>query len=352
MSLFEKTPELDTRPRSRGARGRSRWWVEWRRTIAQEAFAGRGALSRRLATSLCFVAALACNREGAVDATESAQSPSLASAPTRAPSTSTLSANGPTPSGPRQPVARTREWIDGPLRFSMRAVDYPLWSGRVIDVSMDHAVAKVRPSRSPQPLDAFLSNSDAAPIAAINGGFYDIEGRPMGLVRTGGADTHSLTQGGGSGVFVYAPGAEHPYRIVHQREYRAEDSIREALQSIDRLVDDAHSLVNDAASTRRAARSAVTIDDGGRVHLVVALDERAIAEEQETSIRVGADCSATGPTLAEWSHILVEMGARSALGLDGGVSTGLLVRTRAYSYRVVSLLGTINAISIEHSGGL
>jgi hypothetical protein len=253
---------------------------------------------------------------------------------------------------PTPRVEETTQATDGPLRLSIRRVEMPGWSGRVVVASFipgQHRV-QVVPSERPEALDTIVARAAATqPFAAIDGGFYDLQGQPMGLVRTSGRDASPLREGGGSGVLVVEEGLA---RIVHRDAYAASDAITDAVQSIDRIVSEGRSLVSAQASQRRAARSAVALDAQGSLHLVVAFDERAIAHEETARIALGPECGTTGPTLGEMAELLTRspeqggVGAREALGLDGGFSTSMTVKSAARALRIEAYRATINAVLV------
>ncbi len=239
------------------------------------------------------------------------------------------------------------------MTLSIREVAQPGWSGRLVVASFTSGHgrrARVLPSERPRPLSEIVAvASPPEPFAAIDGGFYDTEGAPMGLVRSAGRDHHAVGERGGSGIFFWRDGRPH---IVHRDAYEPGEDITDALQSVDRLVDSGRSLVSAAASNRRAARSAVAIDARGDLHLVVAFDERAVASQSEALIQMGGDSTRTGPTIAQMAELLVRspedggVGAREALGLDGGLSTSMVVKSDARALTILPYNATINALLV------
>lgn len=241
---------------------------------------------------------------------------------------------------------------DGPLTLSVRRVSAEGWRGRLVVASFapEQRRARVVPSERVQPLDAIVGPlAPAQPFAAIDGGFYDPHGQPMGLVRTGGRDLHPLRPEGGSGVLVVEGGTP---RMVHRDAY-AGAAATEALQSIDRLLEGGRVLVTAGAADRRAARSAVALDARGHLHLAVAFDERAVAADEDARVVLGERSATTGPTLREWAELLARpaedggVGAVDALGLDGGISTALTVKSAARALRVEGYRGTTSAVLVS-----
>lgn len=220
-------------------------------------------------------------------------------------------------------------------------------AGRMVIASIDPARARigVLPAAAPAPL-ASLPLPDGDHVA-INGGFYDRDQRPMGLVMRGGREHARLRRGGGSGVFFVGPQGPG---IAHRSADLLRLPLREALQSIDRLVDEGVPLVNQRPGLQHDARSAVAIDWRGIVHLVVAVDERSIAVEGKAGLLLGPESTSTGPTLWQLAELLARptiaggLGARWALNLDGGFSTAMQIRLGGQRYGIAGYRGTINAI--------
>lgn len=258
-----------------------------------------------------------------------------------------LACEAPAPPSPPPLPAETVHADDGPFSLSIRRIEEDGWSGRLVVATYADRARTIRivPSDGPRPLDAIVGPIVAPqPFVAIDGGFYDPSGRPLGLVRSGGTDHATLRPGGGSGVFYVEDGAPH---IVHRDAYRAREAITDAVQSIDRLVAGGASLVRANASPRRAARSAIAIGERGAIHLVVAFDERAIASEEPARIVLDEESGTTGPTLGEMAALLISIGAGDALGLDGGFSTSMTVKSTEHALRIEAFRATINAILVH-----
>lgn len=260
----------------------------------------------------------------------------------------------PAPPGPDDTTIREQTHAEqSTMTLSVREVTQPGWQGRLVEVAFSPGAGRhvrVLPSARPAPLREIVAEaSPPQPYAAIDGGFYDTRSEPMGLVRAGGVDVHPVGAEGGSGIFFVEGNVP---RIVHVDAFAPNASISEALQSIDRLVQGGSSVVSPTASERRAARSAVAIDARGGLHLVIAFDERAVRNEEEARIELGPDATRSGPTIAQWAELLrrpVEeggVGARDALGLDGGFSTSLVVKSEARALSVVAHNATINGLLI------
>ncbi|MCA9606356.1 MAG: phosphodiester glycosidase family protein [Myxococcales bacterium] len=244
------------------------------------------------------------------------------------------------------------------MTMTVREVEEDGWRGRLVDVAFSNGRdrhLRIVPSERPAPLSEIVAHAHPPqPFAAIDGGFYDTDQQPMGLVRAAGVDHHPVGERGGSGILFVRDGRP---QIVHRDAYRGEANVSEALQSIDRLVNRGASVVAESASRRRASRSAVVIDGAGAVHLVVAFDERAVASEEAARIELGREATRTGPTIAQWADLLARdpedggVGATEALGLDGGFSTSLVVKSEARSLTIVPYNATINAVMLTVNDG-
>jgi hypothetical protein len=194
----------------------------------------------------------------------------------------------------------------------------------------------VLPSSEVRRLPALVEGQQGT-WAAINGAFYE-EG-PMGLVVSGGRQEAPATSRGGSGVVAAGP---MPVFIVHRDQWRPGPA--EALQSIDRLVDRGHSLVNPRADDRRSARSAVAIGEGA-LWLVATSREESVQVEPG-GLRLKA-AEGEGLTLSETAALLVELGAVQALNLDGGISTQMAAQVGEQRWTLHGVEGTINALLIR-----
>lgn len=185
-----------------------------------------------------------------------------------------------------------------------------------------------------------LLPSVAGPWAAINGGFYDRDGRAMGVVIADGILHAPYRRGGGSGIVqVTAAGVE----IVHHSAFSPEAT--NALQSIDRIVSDSRSLVNPRPTARASARSAIALTPE-EIVLVLAASNRSITGIGD-DITLGL-VSGYGLPLWAFSRYLVDaIGAESALNLDGGVSAQLAAKTDGREIRVRALGGTINGLLLR-----
>lgn len=178
---------------------------------------------------------------------------------------------------------------------------------------------------------------DPGPWAIINGGFYDVDGRAMGVVVADGETFSPFRRGGGSGVFQVTQ--EGP-RIIHRSEFKP--GVIQALQSIDRIIDNGRSLVNPRLNARSTARAAVVITDKELIFVVVAQDESVSGKGDD--VRLGITSRLGLPLWAFSDYLLRSTGAREALNLDGSVSTQFAARLAGRDIRVRGVRGTVNAL--------
>jgi hypothetical protein len=217
--------------------------------------------------------------------------------------------------------------------------------GRLIVAELPRDISlEVVPVEAATGLQDVLGKPGGRSCVGINGGFYD-DGGAMGWVVHAGQEVAPLRPGGGSGVLLID--ADGP-RIVHRDA--AGGSPREALQSIDRLVEDGRNLVGANARPDVDARSAVALRADGTVVFAVVFADRAITREWSGGVQLGAASSSSGLSLAAWAQLLAlpvadgGLGARSALNLDGGYSTSLSIHVGSRDYQVLAHGATINAL--------
>lgn len=201
----------------------------------------------------------------------------------------------------------------------------------------------VRAARTPVDFDVLLPDDEAGSWVAVNGGFYDTGGDPMGVVISDGVVVNPHTGRGGSGILEVIGGVP---RIVHSSDH--DPSSTHAVQSIDRIVDGGRSLVTPRDDAPLAARTAVVISDD-RIELVV-------LAERDSIVGDGNDVHLTltsGRGLPLWAfaeYLVLTCDASEALNLDGAVSTQLAARIGDESIRVRGVLGTPNAVVLHGAG--
>lgn len=150
---------------------------------------------------------------------------------------------------------------------------------------------------------------------ALNGNYFDYAGLPTGLVATRGQQLAPYRRGGGSGLLLV--GRERAELRASPRTAPSLSPYELMIQCGPRLVEPGGKVGIRSDDGRRAARTAVCLRDHGRtLDLVVTWD---VANP------------ASGPGLLELARWLASPDAgpggscESALNLDGGPSTGLIV---------------------------
>lgn len=201
---------------------------------------------------------------------------------------------------------------------------------------------QVLAAERPTPLARIVG--DRAGIA-LNGGFYDESGRAMGLVIQDGRELSKLRKvGGGSGVLTFGP---RGFAVVHRGD-PLPPGTTQALQSIDRIVAGAKTVIGPRVSPALDARSAVAsfADGSARLYVVFASEvSRASACDADgCTFRLDSTSSSSGISLAELADFLVADGADAALNLDGGYSTSFEARLGGKRLRVIAFRSTINAL--------
>lgn len=150
---------------------------------------------------------------------------------------------------------------------------------------------------------------------AINGGFFDPEGRPVGFASSGGSvlSKYSATMSGG--VFFTVDGVAH---IAATEEFDPKTRVAFAVQCRPRLVVGGRANVK-RDDGQRAPRTALCVREEGRtVEVGVA---EPVSGSAATAATAGPSLFALGQFLAEQRH------CEDALNLDGGPSTGVAYRT-------------------------
>ncbi|MBX3216317.1 MAG: phosphodiester glycosidase family protein [Labilithrix sp.] len=156
-------------------------------------------------------------------------------------------------------------------------------------------------------LDAVLERTEADLV--VNGGFFDPDGKPVGLAVSDGAVLSRLANGLSGGVLA-SDGARA--ELFAAEGFALPEGARFAVQCRPRLVVSGVANVK-SDDGKRAERTALCTRDEGRVVDVVI-------------VRGSDDGESAGPSLFALAQHLAEAGCESALNLDGGPSTGIAWR--------------------------
>lgn len=165
----------------------------------------------------------------------------------------------------------------------------------------------------PPMLSAWAARSGA--LALINGGFFDEQNRTTALlIHAGQAEGESYS--GRGGMFMVYPDGSVGIRALADAPYDPDEPLAEALQGWPLLVRPGGEAAYSFEDGERARRSVIAIDRVGRVLLIAS--------------------SSTGFTLRELSEWLAgaDLEIDTAVNLDGGASTGLLLLNEQTSEHV------------------
>jgi uncharacterized protein YigE (DUF2233 family) len=158
--------------------------------------------------------------------------------------------------------------------------------------------------------------SDAGVLAAINGGFFDVDHRSTALVVSDGVAYGSSYQGQG-GMFAVDVWGNVSLRYLPDTPYNPAEPLSQAVQGWPMLIRPGRGVLYPGGDdSQRARRSVVAMDRSGRVLLLAFPGNDFTLHE-----------------LADWL-MASDLDLDSALNLDGGSSTGLCVQTDSRRERV------------------
>jgi uncharacterized protein YigE (DUF2233 family) len=150
-------------------------------------------------------------------------------------------------------------------------------------------------------LDSVLEKSGGDLV--VNGGFFDKEGKALGLAMSNGLRLSSLAKKMSGGVLTVA-GDGKKAELFETESFDPPDGLKFAVQCRPRLVVRGEANVK-SDDGHRSARTALCLRDGGKTI--------------ETFIVRGGE---GGPSLFALGKWLASKGCEEALNLDGGPSTG------------------------------
>jgi uncharacterized protein YigE (DUF2233 family) len=162
-------------------------------------------------------------------------------------------------------------------------------------------------------------------LAAINGGFFTPDWKPLGLLIADGLEVNPLRRTDW-GIFIIQDGQP---RIIHTNEYRYEKSISQALQVGPRLVVEGQEV---RLKKQAARRSAIGITYGHQVVFLNTDHTEAYAQDLARIFRLpesqgGLEC-------------------RDAMSLDGGPSAQMFVDYKHLKLQIPGGWGIPNGIGI------
>jgi hypothetical protein len=169
-----------------------------------------------------------------------------------------------------------------------------------------------------RPLTAAAARAGHHAALAVNGGFFDGEGRSLGLRVAAGKTVVPRRAKVDWGVLLVREGQAS---IVHSRDYVADAGVEAAIQVGPRILVDGH------ATPQNARRTAVALDKGGR-SLTVVVTRASIAA-------------------AALAAALERLGFESALMLDGGPSTQISAAVGSLSLEIPGLYAVPDVLVIR-----
>lgn len=193
-----------------------------------------------------------------------------------------------------------------PVGLSPRVEPLGVHEMRVFPLDLGAAQLRVADVGMTSDLRRALGPDD---VLAVNAGFFDPAGRPVGLVVSGAELVAPFAPRLGGGVFAIDRGRA---RLFDAESFELPTALPElAVHCRPRLVVDGRANVR-SDDGRAAERTALCARDGGtKLDVIV--------------VRGG---EGGGPTLFELARALEGRGCESALNLDGGPSTGVAWRER------------------------
>lgn len=181
---------------------------------------------------------------------------------------------------------------------------YPV---RTWSFALDRYELRIEDAGMTTALDAVLAKAGADLV--VNGGFFDRDGKPVGLAISEGVVLSRIAKTLSGGVLTF-DGARA--ELFASEGFVLPDGGTFAVQCRPRLVVDRAPNVR-SDDGKRAERTALcTRDAGGTLSVVI--------------VRGSEDGESAGPSLFALARYLVDAGCESALNLDGGPSTGVAWR--------------------------
>ena len=259
---------------------------------------------------LCCSMLVAC---GPVEQLGGALQPTSLPLPTLMPTQTAAPPPTPTPTGPQDsgwlPAARGVEL----RRISVIVADQQAQI-TVVRLDPQHVRFAVgyRPENSPT-LSAWADETGA--LAVLNGGFFDANNETVSLIVQSGRVVGKSYVGRG-GMFAVTADGRILLRALSDTPYDPNEALVEALQGWPLLVRPGGVRAYSHEDGQRARRSAIALDRSGHV-LLIAVPTSSF-------------------TLAELSNWLsaADLDIEAAFNLDGGASTGLLLRSSLLPERI------------------
>jgi uncharacterized protein YigE (DUF2233 family) len=178
---------------------------------------------------------------------------------------------------------------------------------RVWSFALDRYELKIEDAGMTTALDTVLAKAGAELV--VNGGFFDPDGKPVGLAVSDGIVLSRIAKALSGGVLT-SDGTS--VTLFPAEDFALPPGNRFAIQCRPRLVVDRAANVK-SDDGKRAERTALCVRDAGRTVNVVI-------------VKGSDDGESIGPSLFALARHLADAGCESALNLDGGPSTGIAWR--------------------------
>jgi uncharacterized protein YigE (DUF2233 family) len=265
-----------------------------------------------------LIALLLCLLAGCGPA-QSAEAPSIETGPP--PTLMPTPTGSPPPSPPLlQPTAPPADtgWLVAADGVELRRLQVSV-NGQAEPVSvtrLDPALLRFEVGYAPDaplPLSAWLRDSGA--LVAINGSFFDADGRSVALLVRDGQPFGESYSGRG-GMFAVTPEGALWLRGLAAAPFTPGEPVAEGLQGWPMLVSAPGEAAYSFEDGARDRRSAIALDESGRVLLIVAPTAAFTLRE-----------------LSVWLAT-ADLGVATAMNLDGGSSTGLIVQSESAGERI------------------
>lgn len=166
------------------------------------------------------------------------------------------------------------------------------------------------------------------PLAVINGGYFDENGRPTALVIFDGIRRGDSYTGFGGMIVINSQG-EFELRSLREQPFDPNEEIQQAMQSSPMLIQPGGVVSDFEEDQDRSRRTVIARDSQGRILLIAS----------NTLIF----------TLSEFAQALKasDLELDAALNMDGGRSTGLFLRTPAASVAIDSIEKVPLVLTVE-----
>lgn len=231
-----------------------------------------------------------------------------------------------TPNAPATPVATAQPDVDD-TAWSMLgdSLEFRRVRLKVGEQSGDFAILRLDPRAfrirvaydSAHPGRISQWAGAVKPVALINGGYFDAQGKATALVIFDGIPQGASYEGFGGMVVVNSQG-EFELRSLRQQPYDPDEPLQQAMQSSPMLIQPGGTLSELDTDEDRSRRTVIARDTNGRI-LLIACDWAAFTLKELATLLKGSD---------------LELDA--ALNLDGGRSTGMFVNTPTMQFTMDS----------------